>query len=236
MKIILFIFCSLSIAHLSLAQEDCKVNDANLSGTYKGECKNGLANGKGESMGMHRYRGTFKAGVPDGKGIYYYSENTFYIGAFQDGIKEGKGEMHYLRNGNDSIIKGYWSGGEFRGKDYTTWTASGEKRFDQFEVQASKEPGNVVTFEISSTTGSPNGTPITISEGVGYQLILDELSSTNGVEITKLSEFNTTYKSTVKYEIQKFPVKLTLHLSKGEPVYLELYKAAKWTVRMYINR
>jgi hypothetical protein len=236
MKILLFILYSLSLAQPARAQGECKVTDPDLSGTYQGECKNGLANGKGEAKGMHSYNGTFKAGLPDGKGTYYYSANVFYTGTFQDGIKEGNGELHYLRNGSDSTIKGYWSGGEFRGKDYTTWTASGEKRFDQFEVQASKESGNTITFEISSTTVYPNGTPITISEGVGYQLLLDELSSTNGVEITKLSEFNTTYKSTVKYEIQKFPVKLTLHLSKGEPVYLELYKAAKWTIRMYINR
>ncbi len=95
----------------------CRVDMASLAGTYRGECKKGLANGKGEAIGIvHYYTGIFKNGLPNGKGIYHFHEDQYYTGNFQDGIKEGKGEMHYMRhNLPDSVVKGYWSGDEFRG-------------------------------------------------------------------------------------------------------------------------
>ena len=237
MKFIPGIFCFLFIANTASAQSDCKVTDANLSGTYTGECKNGLANGKGEARGVHRYNGTFKAGVPDGTGTYYYNDNMYYIGAFQDGVKEGKGEMHYIRNGSDSTVKGYWSGNEFRGKDYATYSVTGEKKFDRFEIRPSKETGNIVTFELTTTSGSPNGRPNVIEEGAAENvLLLKELYSTNGVEVRKISEFNSGLKSPTKFEIEKFPVKFTCHLSIGDPVYIELYRPAKWTIRIFLNK
>ena len=234
MKIIPVIFYFLSIVNITWAQADCKVTDSNLSGIYQGECKNGMADGKGEAKGVHKYNGTFKAGIPEGNGTYYFNDNMYYIGAFKHGIKEGKGEMHYIRNGSDSIVKGFWSGDEFRGRDYITYSLSGEKRFEQFEPRPSKETGNIVTFELSTTSGAPNGRSATVTEG--SVLLITELYSTNGVEVRKLSEFNSGFRSTVKYEIEKFPVKLTCHLTIGEPVYIELYKAAKWMIKVYLNR
>jgi hypothetical protein len=108
-----------------LAQENtppCKVEMLTLSGKYTGECKNGLANGKGEAAGVHRYVGTFKNGLPNDKGIYYFNDSVFYSGNFQDGVKEGKGESHYLRAGfPDSIVSGFWSADDYRGKQYSTY-------------------------------------------------------------------------------------------------------------------
>ena len=93
----------------------CKVLLESIKGEYSGECKKGLAHGKGESKGIFRYAGSFKYGLPNGKGILYSGDN-FFDGNFLDGLKEGKGEMHYIKPNNaDSIIKGYWSGDEFRG-------------------------------------------------------------------------------------------------------------------------
>ena len=97
--------------------QTCKVVTSTISQEYKGECKKGLANGEGEAVGAHKYIGTFKDGMPNGTGIYFYTDSLYYNGNFQDGIKEGKGEMHDIRIGaNDSLIKGYWSGGNTGGK------------------------------------------------------------------------------------------------------------------------
>ncbi|MEI7736846.1 MAG: hypothetical protein WCI49_15365, partial [Ferruginibacter sp.] len=43
-----------------LAQDSirtCKVEMVSLAGIYKGECENGFANGEGEAIGVHRYKG-----------------------------------------------------------------------------------------------------------------------------------------------------------------------------------
>ena len=216
--------------------QTCRVIIAEIGSSYTGDCKDGLANGKGEAKGMHRYVGNFKMGYPHGNGTYYYGDSSYYTGNFQDGLKEGKGEMHYVRSGGDSVVKGYWSNDVFRGKQYTTYTASGINRFDRFEAEASKESGKTITIEITTTTGSPNGTSNTLSEGVQYLLTIKELFSTNGVDLKKVAEFNTAFKATEKYEVDKFPVKLTMQLSIGEPVFLELYKAANWTIRIYVNK
>ena len=49
----------------------CKVTPQELTGIYTGDCKNGLANGKGEAKGAYHYIGSFKDGMPNGTGIYY---------------------------------------------------------------------------------------------------------------------------------------------------------------------
>jgi hypothetical protein len=95
----------------------CQVKMVNIMGSYAGECKNSLANGKGEAKGADRYVGVFKNGLPNGKGTYYYGDNLYYSGNFQDGLKEGKGEIHNLgSNTKDSLIAGFWSADEYRGK------------------------------------------------------------------------------------------------------------------------
>ena len=48
------------------AQNPCKVLMKEISGSYSGECKKGLADGKGEAKGVDRYIGAFKKGLPDG--------------------------------------------------------------------------------------------------------------------------------------------------------------------------
>ena len=113
----------------------CQVEMDNLIGTYSGECKNGYANGKGEAKGIDRYAGLFRNGLPNGIGTYYYSDKIYYTGNFQDGVKEGKGEIHYVRNGMfDSLIKGFWSADEYRGKKYITYSFTNNSSFDRVSI------------------------------------------------------------------------------------------------------
>src|SRR5687767_10802455 len=127
--ILLFWIAVVSIALNTLkvqaqdSTKSCRVLIKGLEGTYNGECKDGIANGKGEAKGMQSYTGIFKNGKPNGLGTYVYSDIVYYKGNFQDGLREGKGELHYLLQGKpDSVINGYWSADEYRGKKYTTYT------------------------------------------------------------------------------------------------------------------
>ena len=75
-----FIICSLHPSILN-AQEDtswCKVKVRNLVGTYTGDCKLGLADGKGDAKGIEHYTGNFKEGFPNGNGVYYYNDTMYH--------------------------------------------------------------------------------------------------------------------------------------------------------------
>ena len=91
---------------------DCKVNLPGISGTYYGECKNGLAHGKGVAQGVDLYTGQFREGLPHGKGTYTWSNGKYYEGDWKYGIKEGKGKLVY----KDSVVSGYWRGDEYIGE------------------------------------------------------------------------------------------------------------------------
>ena len=181
-SLLVFLFSNLLNCSSLYAQQgdtSCKVTLPELTGIYTGDCKNGLANGKGDAKGLYHYTGSFKNGMPNGAGAYYYSDSVYYSGNFQDGIKEGKGEMHYVRKATtDSIVKGYWSGGEFTGKKYVTYNFTTTEQFDLTDITASNGGGNTVTIEIGTTSGSPNGEP---TGSGGVVLKLNNIISPTGV-------------------------------------------------------
>ena len=209
----------------------CKVELKSIAGVYVGECKKGFAHGKGESKGIFKYVGNFKYGLPNGKGILYTGDN-FFDGNFQDGLKEGKGEMHYLRSNNtDSIIKGYWSGDEFRGKTYKTYQTDAVSKFDRVEVSPSSESGNRITIEISTTTDNPGG------QLYSGHLGLTELMSVKINSLLKLiASSESPLKSSWTFEVTEFPITLRGVLSDGRIFNLELYKSADWMFRIYMNK
>lgn len=215
---------------------NCKVELSSIAGEYTGDCNKGLADGKGESKGKHRYIGSFKYGLPNGNGEYYFCDSIYYSGKFQDGLKEGKGEMHYKRSGKaDSIVKGYWSADEYRGTRYITYKFYSNQLFDTNEIEPSEKPGNTITFNISTRTGAPDGTSTSIYGGSGNVLTITELFSPEGDQVIRVRINETASRFTAIYQINKFPVKLTGMLSNGRTFDLELYKAARWTVNFFAN-
>jgi predicted RNA-binding protein with TRAM domain len=108
--------------------------------------------------------------------------------------------------------------------------------FDLTEISPSKQAGNTITFNISSTTGTPDGAPSATGGSTGYVIFIADLISTDGSLVKKVYDFKTTSKSVLTYEIGKFPAKMFGTLSNGQTFELDLYKCAKWTVRLYINK
>ena len=243
----IFILALLQVYKPSWSQDNtttCKVLLNYLNIDYKGGCKKGLADGQGEAKGLrHRYVGLFQNGLPNGNGTYYYSDSVYYTGNFQDGIKEGKGETHYTKyNKPDSIIKGYWSGDEFKGKKYTTYLFKSETVFNHVDIN-SAEGGGLLAIEISTTSGGPDGTITGFSDvdnkptgNSGYVLTLDELATTDGKQIRQLSKTATAKSTTVMYQLSSFPAKLAGIFSNGNTVILELYKKANWTIKLNLNK
>ena len=70
---------------------DCKVADPDLQGFYAGGCKNGLAHGDGVAKGTAEYRGEFRKGMKDGKGVKTWPWGERYEGGFAEDRRSGKG-------------------------------------------------------------------------------------------------------------------------------------------------
>jgi len=116
MKKLLLLTCA-SITLSATAQTgNCLVAMDSIKGTYTWACNNGKANGEGISVGVDTYEGTFKNGLPEGKGKYTWKNGDYYFGGWKKGLKEGKGELHLPVNGVDSVISGYWKKDVYRGQ------------------------------------------------------------------------------------------------------------------------
>lgn len=89
-------------------EKECKVLMPDISGTYKGKCKNGLAHGKGDAQGTDHYVGRFSQGWPDGKGTYAWANGDEYHGDFAEGKRDGEGTMILKAQDGDSILAGLW--------------------------------------------------------------------------------------------------------------------------------
>lgn len=96
-------------------QEKCQVLKPAISGTYSGDCKKGLANGKGIATGIDSYEGQFKNGLPDGKGTYTWSTGEIYTGQWKEGKRNGIGKYTYIESGKDGIKDGQWVDDQYAG-------------------------------------------------------------------------------------------------------------------------
>jgi len=171
------------IAHTQ--DQDCKVLKPEISGTYAGGCKNGLAQGEGVAQGVDYYKGRFEKGLPDGKGLYKWADGTSYEGHFENGIREGSGIMVY----RDSTVKGYWKNDLYAGK----------KLIPPYEIIRSacvtrsnitKSTGSIYQVRIKIKKGGQDNTPY------GFNL-----TSTSGTEYRSGSIYgieNVTYPVTVR--------------------------------------
>ncbi len=137
-------FLLFSMHSFAQSGDSCKVLLKEISGTYKGSCKNGLADGKGIAGGIDTYKGSFKNGLPDGKGVYTYKNGNVFSGNFTNGLKNGKGEFIYLAGGKTMTVIGYWQDGEY----------SGTSRPD--ELYRINNISAIEHYSITKTAGEPN--------------------------------------------------------------------------------
>lgn len=229
-KITLLFLCIFSFG---IAQEKCKVFYQPLNFSYEGECKKGIANGKGIATGsIGRYEGEFKKGFPQGKGKLTYTNLSEYNGNFLDGYREGKGEMTYKieKNGikKDSIVSGYWCNDLYTGNKYITYTINPATTVSSYDVIPTKDSGSIINFGISTTSGDP-------TEGKG--IFLRELSFYSGDSEAKiLSNFDTKNKTTTTIQVKGFPMKLRARLSDNSFFEINMQKNANWKIDLYINK
>ena len=176
-----------SICFVSVQAQNCDVLIEEISDSYEGKCKKGLANGKGIAKGTDSYEGSFKKGLPHGDGVYTFANGNTYTGAYAKGEKEGKGTMTFSQEGVPTV-DGYWLDDEYTGKDKKVYTLIDRStsvktvRFKRMDGDANK-----IVFKFAN-----QGKPVKVN-GLSFEC-------PNAVE-TRASEFD------VHFEISEFPAK-----------------------------
>jgi outer membrane lipoprotein-sorting protein len=132
--------------------ETAKVLLAEISKSYKGDSKDGLANGKGTAKGVDTYTGEFKNGLPDGKGKYTYENGNVYNGYFTEGLKNGKGVFTFSIGGNTITQKGYWVKGDYVGinNPEELYIVSNQSGIESYSITKVEDSGNDITFSVIS--------------------------------------------------------------------------------------
>ena len=202
------LFLILFIVQLVSYAQDCKVLDPNLFGVYNGDCKNGKAEGQGKSVGLHSYEGEFKAGLPDGEGIYTDEKGSDFKGQFKKGKREGYGE-YIIKNGMDSVLTGYWKKNVYVGLYETPYkvvsktsmvntiniNTQASKTFPTIEVSIESFIGGVI--DVHGENPKPTLTGVVFSKGTYH--LMDEMTSQQKKNVYIFN--NVIYPATVSFRI-----------------------------------
>jgi len=192
---------------------ECKVLLSTISEEYNGDCKEGLAHGKGLAKGVDSYEGKFKNGLPHGKGKYVWANGDIYNGVWKIGKKSGKAIMYTASTQKE--LKGIWKNDEFYKEivdpPYQVVRREGITGINFYEKNDSEpfrikvvfqrdgsRSGFADNLDLMSSTGRA-----TISNGfTGYENMKFPFEGT--IEFTGISKMGTTtidYK--VRFEITK---------------------------------
>ena len=133
-KILLLVATIFVASYSSFSQDDCKAFIETYVAQYEGDCKKGLADGNGKTLGKDYYVGEFKKGKPHGKGKFTWENGNFYDGEWKKGLKNGLGKLVLRRElQEDSVITGLWKNdtyvGEEEEKEWQIINSRGVTRF-----------------------------------------------------------------------------------------------------------
>ena len=121
------------ISGYALAQE-CKVLKTEISASYHGDCKNGLAQGKGIAKGLDSYEGEFIKGLPDGTGTYIWANGDNYKGNWKKGLKDGRGIYVWHTAKGDSTLTGVWRKDKYQGSGISPYRVSQSEGVPRYTI------------------------------------------------------------------------------------------------------
>lgn len=142
-------FILLFSSELIFCQKSCTVLKQELSGTYEGKCKNGLANGRGIASGKDTYKGMFVKGLPQGEGTYTWSNGSTYTGEWIEGKRHGIGKYTFKVNEHDSIQDGLWQNDSYKGAKPENPKVTYASGVDRYNFKKSNSALNRVSIDIT---------------------------------------------------------------------------------------
>ncbi|MCK0131240.1 hypothetical protein MWU59_06940 [Flavobacteriaceae bacterium F08102] len=213
MKILIYV-CVLLLS-ATLHAQACKVLLKSINETYKGDCKNGKADGIGVATGVDAYSGSFKKGLPHGEGVYTYANGDEFKGKFQKGKKEGQG---ILMSKNGIIKKGFWKKDRYIGL------------FEQPYQKLNKSP-NISNYTINRRKEEINSIRFYIKENQS------QVRNPNANLIVHHGNFLRTNKTSNYIEFQEvtFPFKAKAYFGQ-EYVEFEIFNKGLWEVKIDITK
>lgn len=145
-KLVVLIVIVAIYGKLGLAQNSGKVLIPNISKSYEGELKKGLAHGNGEAKGIDTYSGQFKKGFPQGEGTYVWQNGDFYVGNWHKGQRNGEGEFHTKFENRDTIYAGIWKKDKYMGRKTILPTVTLKSSIDRYRFKRIGD-GNLISIQ-----------------------------------------------------------------------------------------
>lgn len=141
----------------SIASTECRVLDPDIAESYVGDCRDGVANGKGIATGKDSYEGEFIAGKQHGSGNYTWAVGHQYVGEWSDGKRNGFGRITWS---DGAMYEGEWRN-DVREGNGTLHGLSGNRTIERW--LAGNRVGDAVTIDkdgnrtVAGSTGQSAG-------------------------------------------------------------------------------
>lgn len=218
----------LTISNMSHAQNKCEVLLPVIAKTYDGDCKKGKAHGDGEAKGeIGTYKGTFKKGLPDGEGMFTWSDGRTLKCEWKNGNIYGYGTETFKSTETDSTISkiGYWKG------TIENYRFMGENKASLlgYEILANQNLNQGPNFKKNKTTEPKLSIKITDINRSVSSYSLSERSSgrqqrvnnVNGGIVTEIIDIVYPFTATLRYNVpnktNNFSVPVLLKFTISEP-------------------
>ncbi len=166
---ILFFLVQIPCSFAQQTDSSCKVLLKEISDSYQGGCKDGMAEGKGTAKGEDTYVGYFRNGLPEGKGEYTYKNGSIFSGNWSNGLKNGNGKFKSVLNGKTNIVAGYWKDGEYAGvsEPDDEYRITNISRIENYSIRKTASNVNMIeiSFEKVMKKYIPRDLSLTLSSG-----------------------------------------------------------------------
>lgn len=218
--------------------QNCTVLVDSLKGKYEGECKEGLANGKGIAVGVDSFNGNFKNGFPNGSGKYFYKNGSWYNGNWKKGKFDGQGVYHKANenNADSGSVAGYWKNGVYTGKYYKAYIIhSMSNAIEDVSVKKVKRPGEVtIVITVKNTTGGALSTGTLSNEAVMSKSRLTNIIVQKGrIDRQMTDEISSTLSNRYVFRNIEFPLYATFFFDV-EQVQLELLENVSYDITVNV--
>jgi hypothetical protein len=216
----------------SVFSQTCEVDLQAIQGVYEGDCRKGKANGFGKSVGKDTYEGKFKAGLPDGDGVYTWSNGNSYTGHFSQGIKDGTGTMTYKSTRKqDSVVVGFWKKDAYVSRYERIYKVNFRSRkVSSVRIRHDVKGPHQITIRISST-----GTGAATMQGRLPKVEITNLILIKGNYLNTFKNDSYSNKSEVTLLNASFPFG-TQMIMGTETVEFELFEEGAYVVEININQ
>jgi hypothetical protein len=183
LAVCMMILGSSFIVNNLVAQEECKVLKPEISGSYTGKCKKGLADGKGKAVGRDIYEGQFNEGVPWGKGTYTWANGDVYAGEWKNGLRDGEGDFTFKISEKDTTVNGLWANDRYLGPKPKEPEVISKTSIDRYNIYRQGDILNRVLIDFQQNgmrntsitnliMASDSGTETSLGYLIGYENII----------------------------------------------------------------